>query len=167
MTASRSSPDYRPNAGTRSGKLTPEVYAKLVESYALGCSQRGCAAFAGISLDTLKDWLKLGERDGEQYDLFRALKQDMDDALARSEVALAAIAQKAALTDPRIALKLLAIRWSGQWSEKHRLEVSGADGVSVAMRIYLPELDALPGSEPLLDTPSGIGNGNGKRLLGN
>lgn len=133
--------EQSPTTGARGPrKLTPEVYRKLVDSYAMGCSQGACAAFAGIDRDTLKDWMKLGEREGERFALCRELKTQMEEALARSEVALAAVVHKAALTDWRAARTLLALRNPAQWSEKHRVEMIGGDGrVPVKIEIVMTD----------------------------
>jgi len=71
-------------------KLTPDTQAKLVQALSLGATRRAACEYAGISTETLRDWLL---RPGAA---FSALSAALKEAEAKSTIGALAKIQKAA-----------------------------------------------------------------------
>lgn len=66
----------------RPTKLTPEVQEKIAKALAIGLTYDLASDMAGISRETLRDWINRGEREGEgiYYNFSCAIKKDIATA---------------------------------------------------------------------------------------
>ncbi len=107
-------------------KLTPEITETVLESVAVGCSDKASAQRAGIHPETLSNWLARGAEGEEPFLTFREAYARAQGERTRSLVSCIRSAAEAG--DWRAAAHLLACLEPEQYSEKRRLEHTGAGG---------------------------------------
>jgi len=111
----------------------------LSDSLKAGNSQRAACADADVSPSTFYDWLAAGkieldriEKEGGAVRTERALHVQLVRAVERSladfEASCVAAVVKQMPKDYRAAEWLLEKRFPGEWGERQRLEITGADG---------------------------------------
>ena len=102
----------------RPTKLTPETHRRIVEAIGAGRTKTAAAAAAGITEATLHGWIKKGRSAPQGSALFDFF-EDVQDALAVSEISLFEKIWEATDRDWRAAAWLLARRFR-HWQEKPR-----------------------------------------------
>lgn len=106
--AQKKQPRVRPEMQRvgRPSKLTEQRRKDLITAISSGTSIEAACAYAGISHQTLRNWLKRGEKakEGEFFEFFEEVTRARDEA----EVPLVTVVRKAALDgDWRAAFALL------------------------------------------------------------
>lgn len=101
-------------------KLTPELRERILQAVRMGCYLETSAAFAGISKQTLFNWLRLGAQDVEPFAEFH---RDFAEALAKSEVRALAVIGKAAEKSWQAGAWLLERRYPKRWGQGRDTEV--------------------------------------------
>ena len=126
--------------GTRRGRkplLTGKVIDDLEAALELGASMRDAAGHAGIGYNTMFTYLE--KADDEKADpIYRELRDRLEKARACGNVKRLEQLRDAA-KDPRnwkAAAHLLAVRDPENYSEKRRVELTGAGGGPI--QFYLP-----------------------------
>ena len=113
----------RETAG-RPTKWTQEMQDQIVKVIKVGNYIETAAVFAGISKDTLYDWLKRG-RAGE--DPYAGFSDAVEGALAASEVSDVNRLFTLAQSDARVIEWRLERRFPQNWGRQQRIEVAEAD----------------------------------------
>lgn len=108
------------------GKLTPAVQERICEMIRLGNFAAVSARVAGISEQTLYNWIKWGREQGSgpYYDFWKAVEQADADA----EAALVAEIKRHAPNDWRASAEVLRRRYRRNWGDVVRQEISGPNG---------------------------------------
>jgi hypothetical protein len=101
-------------------KFTPEVRNSILQAVRMGCYLETAAAFAGISKQTLFNWLRLGAQDVEPFVEFH---RDFAEALAKSEMRGLAVIGKASEKSWQAAAWLLERRYPKRWGQGRDTEV--------------------------------------------
>jgi hypothetical protein len=107
-------PSKRAEPG-RPTKLDNEVMNKVIEALREGATRKGAAEYAGITYNTLLNWLDRGqqEQEGPFFDFFVLVQAEE----AELEVRLCGFWQNAASEDWRAAAEMLSRRREG-WSSQ-------------------------------------------------
>jgi transposase-like protein len=124
----------------RPDKLTPKMKEDLLKMIVTGNYIETAAAFVGIAQQTLREWIRRGEREAhrlisdpdampikseEKYlDITQAIKQ----AQAESEVRDVVLIGRAAQDQWQAAAWRLERRYPDRWGKKERHELTGANG---------------------------------------
>jgi hypothetical protein len=122
-------------------KLTPEVQQKIVEAIKMGNYIETAAAYAGISKNTLYDWMKRGAREKDRIAgtnrkpkateaPFVEFSDAVEKALAAAEIRDVMLIGKAAETQWQAAAWRLERKFPDRWGRKERLEVAAEVDVS-------------------------------------
>lgn len=126
-------------------KLTPEVHDRIVQAVRAGSYFSHAAAYAGISRETLYEWLDRGKTERARLDADPKAKPNPDEAhylhfsdtliRVEGEAVIEAVAswKQAGRTDWRAAKEWLARRHGSEWGDKSRIEHSGADGAPITL----------------------------------
>jgi hypothetical protein len=119
----------------RPSKLTKEVAERICNAVQVGNHYCAAAAYGGITYQTLREWLKKGEkqRAGEFRDFLDAMKKAEADA----EIALVAAWRSSAGKNWLAAAAFLERRYPERWARQR----TGPEGSA----------PALPASELLMD----------------
>ena len=123
--------------GGRPTKLTPEVQTTIVNALAAGVYLETAASAAGVSRDTLNEWLRNGARckAGVQKGFSDAVKK----ALAASELRHAATISLASQSQWQAAAWILERRWPQRWGRVERHEQTGEGGGPIVVRVVYDE----------------------------
>lgn len=109
----------------RPTKLTPDIQKTIVEQLRWGNYLETAAVFAGLSKDTLYNWLKRGSR--EKTGIYKEFSDAVSKAMAEAEIRDVANITNAAKTDWRASAWRLQHRNPRKWGkmdeEKHELEL--------------------------------------------
>ena len=129
------------NKGGRPTKLTPEVQKTIVDALAAGVYLETAAAAAGISRETLNEWLRNGAKykEGKQKVFSDAVKK----ALATTETRLVTTVNLASASQWQAAMALLERRWPQRWGRVERHEQTGEGGGPIVVRVVYDEAPAL------------------------
>lgn len=131
------SPDARKHWSDRNPtKFTPETALKIIQYVGgSGCTLETCAAAAGISKQTLFNWLKTAERaddaDGSTEEL-RAWKRHLDEAEALLEARCASGIIEAGSTSWQAFAWFLERRWPHRWAKRETTMHANPDGSPLA-----------------------------------
>jgi hypothetical protein len=109
----------------RRTKLTPEIQSKLVQAISLGTSYEAAATYAGVSRETVRSWLRRGER--ETRGIYHEFAEAMKVADGKATVACLATIRSAAQNDWKAAAWLLERRHPNEFG-RARLEITGPNG---------------------------------------
>lgn len=101
-------------------KLTPEVRARVLQAIRTGCYVETAAAYAGISKQTLFNWLREGARGDPRAVEFH---REFTEALARAELKELAIISKAAEKSWPAAAWILERRFPKRWGQNRDTEL--------------------------------------------
>jgi transposase len=125
-------------------KLKPEVQNKIIVAIKAGNYIETAAAYAGISKNTLYDWLKRGEREKQRVNKnskakIRKLEADfvefsdaIEKALAEAEIRDVTIIAKAAEEQWQAAAWRLERKFPDRWGRrKLDIEHSGEIGIKI------------------------------------
>lgn len=107
----------------RPTKLTKEVIQSITDALAIGSSYELAAVYAKISYSCLQGWMKSardarlkrerGERLNSKEKEFLSFLGLVEDASGEAGIRWQTVVDKAAKTDPQMALQMLRIRFSG------------------------------------------------------
>ncbi len=127
-------------------KLTPAVQETICNAIRMGNYLVTAARAAGVSMDSLQRWRRLGEEGREPFASFLAA---VEQAETECETRLVKIMYDAAPQDYRAARDMLARRFSDRWAPN--FERFGGEGMTFNIAINLgPE--ALPAAVPIEET---------------
>lgn len=130
------------NKGGRPTKLTPELQEEICKAIRAGNYIETAAAFAGISKNTLYEWMKRGAREKERLAKnprakvkkseapFVEFSDAVEKALAAAEVRDVMLIGKAAETQWQAAAWRLERKFPERWGRKERLEVAAEVDIS-------------------------------------
>lgn len=104
----------------RPPKLTPEIGEKIVQLIRTGNYRETAAAAAGISRNTLRNWMKWGAMGKEPYVDFAA---KLDEAEAAAEAHHVLRITSASKEDWRAAAWILSRKYSQRWGDKVQVEI--------------------------------------------
>lgn len=159
------------NKGGRPTKLTPKLQEEICKAIRAGNYIETAAAFAGISKNTLYEWLRRGAREKERLAKnprakikkseapFVEFSDAVKKALAAAEVRDVMLIGKAAETQWQAAAWRLERRFPERWGrrEKLALEHTGKDGGPIeSVNIHRIDLSRLTDEE--LETLENIVN---------
>jgi transposase-like protein len=135
--------------------LTDTVIEKICEAYEIGASYRICAAYAGVSVASISNWLRqareLQERieNGERVKLTSYQKQllkfldKLTEAEANDAMNLLAVIDKAASQDPVWAEKRLLRRYPDMIiANRAETKISVDQPIIIEWRVYNEGRDA-------------------------
>ncbi|MFA4971966.1 MAG: hypothetical protein WC683_05085 [bacterium] len=140
--------------GGRPTKLTPAIQKSITDMISLGNYIETASALAGISKNTLYDWLRRGAREKQRlHDNPRArmkkkeapfveFSDSVERALAESESVDIGYIATAAKTQWQAAAWRLERRFPDRWGRKDhsKIEMTGKDGQPLErIVIYLPD----------------------------
>jgi hypothetical protein len=124
--------------GGRPTKLTPEVHDQVISLLRAGNYIETAAAVAGLSKQTIFNWLRWGAREetGIYADFAHAAERAMAEAEARD---LERIKQA---TEWQAAAWRLERKFPDRWGRRERHEISGPDGrpITIAPTVDLGRL---------------------------
>jgi hypothetical protein len=167
-------PAINPATGRRPGpgqptKLTPEVHDRIVQVVAAGNYLKTAAAFAGVSITALTNWMARGRAaaalaetgqpvppEEERYLAFLAA---VTQAETQAEVAAVTHWRRSFAEDWRAARDYLARKRPEQWAAKTTIAISTEEAEARIERATLEALTALgvdtdPGDLPGDDDPA-------------
>jgi transposase len=122
----------------RPSKLTPEIQEKLLSVIKLGAYRTVACDFAGITPETLRNWIRRGETDGvgPYYEFTSALKQAEASACLK---ALGTI-RTAMEQSWQAAAWFLERKRPKEWAKRERHELTGKDGGPIRTQVRLGDL---------------------------
>lgn len=151
--------------GGRPNKLTPEIQEKIVAAVRAGNYIEPAAIRAGVTKDTLYEWLKRGGRAK------RGIYREFSDALTRAEAEYE-VREVAKLGEAADAGDVSARKWRlerrvpERWGPRQKNEISGPGGgpIEIAAMTMTPEerarrIEALMGPERAIAPPELNGHG--------
>jgi hypothetical protein len=101
---------------------TPEKVTRICEAIRLGMSSADACRYAGVARSTYEEWkAKALARPGSPF--AEAIDQ-INAALAESELRLLGYWSRSAADDWRAAQQLLAVRWPERYSDTRRVQVT-------------------------------------------
>ncbi|WP_080840023.1 hypothetical protein [Cohnella massiliensis] len=123
-------------------KLTPEVQQKIVEAIKMGNYIETAAAYAGISKNTLYDWMKRGAREKDRIAgtnrkpkateaPFVAFSDAIEKAMADAEVRDVLIIANAAKENWQAAAWRLERKYPDRWGRKDKVHAEVKQDVNV------------------------------------
>ena len=139
-------------AAGRPTKLTPETHARIVQAIQAGNYIETAAAYAGISKNTLYEWLRRGAREKERLASNRRARPQkaeqpylefadaVEKALAEAEVRDVVTVLKAADAGQwQAAAWRLERKFPERWGYKVKMqqEISGPEGKPVQVEVVL------------------------------
>lgn len=150
---------------TRWRSLNQYVTDKVAEGKKLGLSDVNTAAFAGISLDSLRLWKRLGKEEAEMrvdpdytpdHDLTPLVNFYKTYVQAKMNLDVKALAVVGnAITEGNVdmAWKWLQARYPEEYAPAKRMEISGRDGGAIEVA---PVIQQIPASRlEMLKIPAG------------
>lgn len=128
----RTTKKAEPKPVGRPSKLTPERQRRLLEAIRGGNYYETACAYAGIDYQTLRNWMKRGEEEGEgvYFEFFEAVKKAEADA----EVSAVQAIRSGFGDDWRAAMTLLERRYPDRWGRRERMDLqhSGEIGMTLS-----------------------------------
>lgn len=124
-------------------KLTPDVQQKICAALSNHQSMTVAAALAGMKVQTVYQWLRLGN-DEEEHEPFTSFYMAVQEALAISEGKLVQVIGKEALTDAKTAMQLLERRHRKDWGRIDTVEHTGAQA-AIEIQLVWPQ-GIIPGA---------------------
>lgn len=123
-------------------KLTPDVQQKIVEAIKMGNYIETAAAYAGISKNTLYDWMKRGAREKERITgtnrkpkageaPFVQFSDAIEKAMADAEVRDVLIIANAAKENWQAAAWRLERKYPDRWGRKDKVHAEVKQDVNV------------------------------------
>lgn len=112
-------------------KLTAERSEKIIGYLRAGAYIETAAAAAGISKQTLYNWLRRAAAEDEEDPSFAKFAAAVEEAQALAEVRDIALIGKAAETQWQAAAWRLERKSPERWSRKDRVELSGKGGGAI------------------------------------
>lgn len=109
-------------------KLTPALSDKIIGYLRAGAYIETAAAAAGISKQTLYNWLRRAADEDEKDPRFAAFAAEVEKSQALAEVRDIALIGKAAETQWQAAAWRLERKSPERWGRKDRMEHLGPDG---------------------------------------
>ena len=121
-------------------KINPTIQAELVKMIQAGNYMETAAAFVGISISTMRDWIRRGEREAQRFidePRARPIKSEtpflefsaaIKKAQAAAEIRDVIIIGDAARESWQAAAWRLERKYPEKWGRKDRHEVSGPSG---------------------------------------
>ena len=146
-------------------KINPTIQAELVKMIQAGNYMETAAAFVGISISTMRDWIRRGEREAQRFiddPKARPIKSEtpfmefsaaIKKAQAAAEIRDVIIIGDAARESWQAAAWRLERKYPEKWGRKDRHEVSGPSGGPVQIeeireKLYRKFSDIKPEPEP-------------------
>ena len=146
-------------------KINPTIQAELVKMIQAGNYMETAAAFVGISISTMRDWIRRGEREAQRFidePRARPIKSEtpflefsaaIKKAQAAAEIRDVIIIGDAARESWQAAAWRLERKYPEKWGRKDRHEVSGPSGGPVQIeeireKLYRKFSDIKPEPEP-------------------
>lgn len=142
----------------RKFKLTEKVFEDVTSAISIGSTIAIAASYAGVALSTLFLWLKIGRESLDKLEIDEKAELTdretkcckfyvkVEEAKAYAAIGWLEVVNNAAINnrDPNIALKLLRMRYPGDFDEIHKQEVDittageslGASLESAIKRVY-------------------------------
>src|SRR5580658_5839288 len=122
----------------RPTKLTPDIQEKILTVIKLGAYRTAACDFAGISPETLRNWMRRGENEGEgpYVEFAAAIKQAEASACLK---ALGTI-RTAMESQWQAAAWFLERKRPKEWGKRERHELTGKDGGPIRTQVRLGEL---------------------------
>lgn len=123
--------------GGRPTKLTPEVQERICDALRKGCTRRAAAAYAGISEDTLYNWIARGEGRAKSppREEFTRFSEAVKRAESEAEKRYTEIIYRAADETWQAAAWWLERRYPKEWGRRERHEVQGSeDGPPIVIK---------------------------------
>lgn len=121
-------------------KINPTIQAELVKMIQAGNYMETAAAFVGISISTMRDWIRRGEREAQRFiddararpikseTPFMEFSAAIKKAQAAAEIRDVIIIGDAARESWQAAAWRLERKYPEKWGRKDRHEVSGPSG---------------------------------------
>jgi len=106
-------------------KYNAEIHKIIVDCLADGNYRKTAAALAGISENTLINWMNAADEGDEQL---RQFAIDVHDAETRAETDLVAVVKAKAIEDWHAAAWILTHRHDHHWGNTTKTELTGKDG---------------------------------------
>lgn len=116
---------HQPNSPVgRPTRFTPEVRERLLQAVRAGVYMASAAAYAGVHIDTLDDWLRHGrtDRDAGCESDFAAFSEGMERAAVLVEIGALANITAAAANDWRAAAWLVERRYPERYAKRDHRE---------------------------------------------
>jgi transposase len=121
---------------SNAGKFTKERRERILGALRAGLPIRRAAGFAGISAQTLYNWLERGAKAPEgEYGKFA---QAIEQAQAELTQEMLGHITRAAEDDWRASAHVLERRFPDEWGKKERHEVSGPAGEPIKIEVTWP-----------------------------
>lgn len=172
--AGKGQPGPAKGKGGAPSKLTPERQAKVVEALKAGLYRKDAAAWAGVSYDSMRNWMNRGQaaRSGRFRDFFLAVVETEEKTkmlLTLSVLTAARGTPSQTITRPdgtrvtthgkkadwKAAAWMLSRKYPEEWAEKKHLQVDAKQTIDATFSMAdEAELDALladPGTRRALD----------------
>lgn len=130
----------------RPTKLTPETVERIIQSLEWGNYLETAAAYAGISKETLFDWLKKGANSdsGPHKEFSDSVKKVMAVSEMRD---VKNIAAAAASGQWQASAWRLERKYPDRWGKRDHVEVTGQDGgpieITAARKILVDRITAI------------------------
>ena len=114
-------------------KLNQKAQERICEAVRAGNYIVVSARCAGIHYDTLREWVKRGEREktGAYHEFSEALKKAESD----SEMHAVSMVQLAILGNWQAAMTYLERRYPDRWRRRDWHEVTGAEGQAIVTKV--------------------------------
>lgn len=142
-------------------KLTPALSDKIIGYLRAGAYIETAAAAAGISKQTLYNWLRRAADEDEKDPRFAAFAAAVEESQALAEVRDIALIGKAAETQWQAAAWRLERKSPERWGRKDRVELSGKNGGAIEHRVSTDDLFAR--IEALAAESAGVAAADGTR----
>lgn len=123
-------------------KLTAERSEKIIGYLRAGAYIETAAAAAGISKQTLYNWLSRAADENEEDPIFAKFAAAVEEAQALAEVRDIALIGKAAETQWQAAAWRLERKFPERYGRRDRVELSGKDGGAIEHK-HQVDADAL------------------------
>lgn len=122
----------------RPTKLTPDIQEKILTVIKLGAYRAAACDFAGITAETLRNWIRRGENEGvgPYWEFAAAIKQAEASACLK---ALGTI-RNAMEQEWQAAAWFLERKRPKEWAKRERHELTGKDGGPIRTQVRLGEL---------------------------
>ena len=118
--------EKKPETRGRPTKFDDLAAEKIVQAVRSGAYRKVAAVWAGVSASTLRLWMTGGKaKPRSPLGVFRRKVLEAETA---AEIAVGAVAFRAASTDPAYALAFMRVRWRKRWDPAHKLELTGKGG---------------------------------------
>jgi hypothetical protein len=127
----------------RPSKLNPELQQKIGENISLGLTSALAPSAAGITYQTLNDWLKRGqtEKSGKYYHFFKYIQKCNADA---AKTLLERLNTAAKAGDTRICMFILEKRFSEEFGRKvYRKTNIVAENLNQNVEIVVTDADKI------------------------